>query len=408
MTRTACALLAAALLSGCGAAERPAARPSPLQREITSLVDRMERLHPNLFHAVPRPRFRAAAVDLARRAPGLSRAELVVGLMRLTALPGPREGHTGIYPLDPGHPRPLTFFPLRLYDFADGLHVVGAAGRPELVGKRLTAVGGTPIARVLDLVRPLVPHDNESSRRWLLPEYLVAAEVLAGLGLAGERSASFGFADGTSATLAAVSAAAYVAAHGSALDHPQPSRPPLWLQRGDRVHWLASIDRGRAVYLAYRETSYPDPALVARLVRLGSRASVRRVVVDVRLNHGGNNQTYGPLLDALRRPAIGRKAALLVGRATFSAAGNLAAEVAVRTRTRLVGEPVGGAPNQWGDSAPLQLAGAGLQAHVATVYVEVAPSLGTRAALEPDVRVTETAADFFAGRDPVLARALAR
>jgi hypothetical protein len=400
-------LVLVAAASGAGAtAARPAAQPTPLQRELSGLATRMEQLHPNLFHATPRSRFRAAAAELARRAPGLSRAQLVVGVMRLVALAGPRDGHTGVYPLDPGHPRPLAFYPLRLYDFADGLHVVAAAGRPELVGKRLTAIGGTPLSRVLELVRPLVPRDNEWSRRWLLPEYLVTAEVLVGVGLANVAGATFQFADGTSATLSPVAAAEYVAVHGSALDHPLPARPPLWLREREREHWLTPIDGGRAVYLAYRVTSYPDPALVARLIRLGGRASVRRIVVDVRLNHGGNNQTYGPLVDALQRPAIGRKAVLLVGRATFSAAGNLAAEVAVRTRTRLVGEPPGGAPNQWGDSTPLPLPRAGLQAHVSGVYVEVAPSLGARAALRPDVRVEETSADFFAGRDPVLARAL--
>jgi hypothetical protein len=400
------ALVAVAAASGSGAAARPAAQPTPLQRELSGLASRMEQVHPNLFHATPRARFRGAAADLARRTPGLSRAELVVGVMRLVALAGPRDGHTGVYPLDPGHPRPLSFYPLRLYDFRDGLHVVAAAGRPDLVGKRLTAVGGAPLGRVLELVRPLVPRDNEWSRRWLLPEYLVTAEVLTGLGLASSSGATFRFADGSSAPLAPIPAAEYVAAHGSALDHPLPARPPLWLQQREREHWLTPIDRGRAVYLAYRATSYPDPALVARLIRLGGRSSVRRVVVDVRLNHGGNNQTYGPLVDALRRPAIGRKAVLLVGRATFSAAGNFAAEVAVRTRTRLVGEPPGGAPNQWGDSTPLPLPRAGLQAHVSSVYVEVAPSLGARAALRPDAGVEETAADFFAGRDPVLARAL--
>src|SRR5688572_2269411 len=103
--------------------------------------------------------------------------------MRILALPGVRDGHTGIYPLDPSHAWPLRLYPLRLYDFADGLHVVAAMAPTELVGRRVTAIGGVPIARVLQRVRPLVPHDNESSRRWLLPEYVVTHEVLRGLGI---------------------------------------------------------------------------------------------------------------------------------------------------------------------------------------------------------------------------------
>ena len=45
---------------------------------------------------------------------------------------------------------------------------------------------------------------------------------------------------------------------------------------------------------------------------------------------------------------------------------------------------------------------AGLTAHVATIYQDYGP-----ADVEPDVHVEPTAADLLAGRDPVLARALA-
>jgi hypothetical protein len=37
------------------------------------------------------------------------------------------------------HAQPLHVYPLRLYDFADGFHVVRVLGEEGLVGKRLTA-----------------------------------------------------------------------------------------------------------------------------------------------------------------------------------------------------------------------------------------------------------------------------
>ena len=88
---------------------------------------------------------------LARRAPSLSRDELLVGVLRLIALLGPRNGHTGLFPGDPAHTRELHLYPLRLYDFADGLYVVDAADA-SLVGSRLVAIDGTPVAKVFDLV----------------------------------------------------------------------------------------------------------------------------------------------------------------------------------------------------------------------------------------------------------------
>ena len=48
----------------------------------------------------------------------------------------------------------------------------------------------------------------------------------------------------------------------------------------------------------------------------------------------------------------------------------------------------------------------GLTAYVAGYWVEVAPR-DKRPAVQPNVRVEPTVADFLAGRDPVLRRALA-
>ena len=81
------------------------------------------------------------------------------------------------------HPRGLHLYPLRLYAFSDGLFVV-ASPRQGLVGARLLAVNGVPVERIVSAVEPLVPRDNQWSRLARVPQWLVTAEVLAGLGLA--------------------------------------------------------------------------------------------------------------------------------------------------------------------------------------------------------------------------------
>jgi hypothetical protein len=76
------------------------------------------------------------------------------------------------------------------------------------------------------------------------------------------------------------------------------------------------------------------------------------------------------------------------------------------TPARLVGEPTGGAPNQWGDATAEELPNIGLKYYIATVYVEVTTPDDRRVTVEPDVRVELSSADWFAGRDPVLEAAL--
>jgi Peptidase family S41 len=388
---------------GCAGAAEPAA-PTPLQRELTELVEEMARIHPDVDHEVPLSELRAEAAALAERAPAISRAELVVGLMRLTTL-GDRDGHGGIFLFDPAHSRPFHFYPLRVHSFADGVHVVADATGRGLVGKRVTAIDGVPVADVVERVEPLIPHDNASTVRLLLPEYLVCAEALRGLGIV-DGPATYAFADGSSVTLdQTVPASGYSLGTAYA---PLPTPRPQLLYRGlDQPFVLAPLERGRSLYLGYHQVATPPQALLDRILRQARAPGFRRLVVDVRQNGGGNNTTYGPLIDLLRQQPLRRrgKVVVLIGRLTFSAAGNFAAEVDARTRALLVGEPSGGAPNQWGDRAPIVLRQIGLTAYVALEYVEV-NSRDRRLAVEPDVRVEPTAADFRAGRDPVLARAL--
>ncbi len=380
------------------------AATSPVARDVLSLATEMERTHPALYATTPRPRFRAEAASLARRAPSLTRPQLVAGLMRLVGLAGARNGHTAIYPFDE-HPRPLHVYPLRLYAFPSGLHVIAAPGHEDLLGARVVAIEDAPIERVVEAVRPLVARDNEASFLEFMPEYVLTEEVLAGLGLTDGGAATLSFADGRTVSLEPVAAPSFFSV-GSVLAPLQ--RPggtqPVWLRGPDRDQWLTTLDRGRAVYLGYRMTTGDTWATSRRLLQLAGRRGVRRVIVDVRLNHGGDNTTYGALLDAIQRLAKKRVVVLLIGRATFSAAGNFAADVDALPRVSLVGEATGGSPSQWGDSAVLQIRSAGLIARVATSYQRYGnpKALTTR----PDIAVPLPADDFLAGRDPVLARAL--
>jgi hypothetical protein len=393
------ALLVVLALAGCASSSEPEAAPAPLQREITALVEQMARLHPDVDHEVPLADLHAEAAELAERAPRISRDELVVGLLRLTTL-GERDGHGGIFLHDPAHTKPFTFFPLRVHDFRDGVHVVADAAGGAHVGKRVTAIDGTPLDQVVEAVKPLIPRDNASTIRLLLPEYLTCAEVLRGLGIV-EGGATYSFADGSEVTLQA--------GHGplgtAFTPLPRQGRSLLY-RRLEQPFLLAPLERGRSLYLGYHQVASPPQSLVDRILRAARKPGFRRLVIDVRYNGGGDNTTYWPLLDLINARPLGGKVVVLMGRMTFSAAGNFVAAVDHRTKARLVGEPSGGAPNQWGDRNPIVLPTVGLTAYVAAVYVEVVPG-DKRGTVRPDALVEPTVADFLAGRDPVLRRALA-
>jgi C-terminal processing protease CtpA/Prc len=342
------------------------------------LAEAVERLHPDPFRSVSREQFFATA----------ERAETAVELMGLLALLGERNGHTAVHPLDP-HLQPLHAFPIGLYEFDDGVFVIAAADS-SLVGCELVAVGGVPFEELNRAVEPLVARDNESTVRARRPRYAVTQEVLRGLGVTDE-PATFELRRPSGERHAVKLRAIAAAEHNALVAHDRPPRS------------LETV--GSALHIAYNVTR-GDTTAFAREIEAAS-AGLDRLVLDLRYNGGGNNQTYGPLLGVLERLASGgKRLAVLISRVTFSAAMQLVVDLEQRTPAVFVGEPTGGSPNQYGDAVPVELPGAGLTARVATVSWTTAGEDDERATKEPDVYVPLTAVAFFAGDDPVLRAAL--
>src|SRR3954465_6996683 len=407
---------AVVVAAGASGPARPAS-PSAAD-DVQLLMQRIRAAHPDPFHATPEPAFQAAADQLAARADGLSPDQLLVELMRFSCLLGARDGHSGIFPLDSSHRRVLHLFPLYLYKFADGLFVVAAPGRESLVGSRVLALDGIPAAELEQQVRPLVPHDNEATRDDRFMSFLLTAEVLHGLGLrSGTGPARFSLqkpgAVAQDVTLAPVTAADYLrlmTPEFPSFVYALPKRPqPLYLRRRGADHYVTTIDRGRVVFVGYNATLGSTGPEASAVLRLAKKRKVRRVVVDVRLNPGGDNHTYAPLLAALRSKSINRpgRIVVLISRSTFSAAQNFITEVERKTKAVFVGETSGGSPNLYGDVARVELPVAGLSVNVAAIYWQKSFAGDPRVAIQPDVAVALSSAAFFRGKDPVLAAALA-
>lgn len=390
-----------------------AAAPPGVASDIEHYLAELERIHPNPYHAVSRAEYRAAADRLIARLPSLSDDELLVELLRLVAFLGERDGHANMNPLATGHRRILHLYPIATYEFADGVYVVAAPGRPQLVGRRLLAIQGRPIADVLRLVDPLVTYDNPLSLAAHRSPYLVTAEVLHGLGIVPTAERATFSADGLAdVELAPMTRGEYITAmrpsYALFLDGMPKRAKPLIAAHRNTSQWVTTLDRGRVVYFLYN-TVLNDPTRTAdRILRLARRAKTRRIVVDLRNNGGGNIHTYPYLLETLKTPAVNRPGRLvvLIGRTTFSAAVHFATDLDQGTRAIFVGEPTGGSPNHYSDTDPVALDVSGYTINVPRIYFEKQPGR-TGLQLDVDVRVPLTGRDFFAGRDPVLARALA-
>ena len=411
-------LVSLAMVAIVSAAQARPSAPVTAADDVRELGTQIAQIHPDAFRSVSRQRFESDVSALAQRAPSISQNELLVGMLRIIASLGPRNGHTGLFPGDPTHTRELHFYPVRLYDFADGMHVVDATDR-SLIRNRLVAIEDMPIEQVLELVEPLVPRDNTSNLRGLAPHYLLTAEVLDGLGVVdGIEAAELTFEqpDGqrVDIELTPVAASRYTSEFADPLFGHYPSilpaaSQPLYLSGSARPLWARTLARGRAVYVGYNSIRSPTPAVLRKIERLVRGKGVRRVIVDLRLNGGGDNTTYGSLTTLFGSKAVNKRGKLrvLIGRATFSAAANFAAEIDRATRAVFFGEPTGGGVETYADTFPVLLPTVGWTVRIAARYHERKKGKSDRRlAVEPDVRVDLTSEQYFARVDPVLERAL--
>jgi C-terminal processing protease CtpA/Prc len=201
----------------------------------------------------------------------------------------------------------------------------------------------------------------------------------------------------------------FAGANGHLVMSP-PARPdgPAWLRQPHVETWWELQADTATAYVQYNVTQSPGdvPQQVADAIAAGS---AERVVVDVRHNGGGNNATYGALLELLASPVLAEpgRAYVIVGRATFSAAGNFVAEADQIPHVTLVGEDSGGSPNQYGDAVTLTLEHSGLVLRVAPEFVLRTDPDDVRITVEPDIRAPLSSADYFGDRDPAMEAILA-
>jgi hypothetical protein len=377
-----------------------APKPQPLppmtaekwRADVDFLGRELPKRHRNAFHTITREQFAAEVAALREKAGRANDDEMIVGLMRITAMVG--DGHTYVHLPSSVHQFPLTITRI------EGIHRVvrGAGPAAELVGGRLTRIDDTSLDDAIARVRTILPQaESDVLFTAFTPQWLSVAEVMHGLGIT-KSAATARFTvtlDDGSERSAVVSPVDATARPDWRLAAPNP---PLYRQRPMEGFWFQWLPDSGTVYVSFRK--YDDLRAKSReLWSFVDSHPVQKIAIDLRQNGGGDfNVGRKYLVDEFaRRPKL-RAYAITSGR-TFSAALKNSIDFRKIAHATLVGETIGERPNSYSENDELTLPNTRMEISYSTRYYKF---LDDDQLVAPDKEILPTWADWVAGRDPVL------
>jgi tetratricopeptide (TPR) repeat protein len=394
---------------------RSMSREEGWRYDLRLLVREAERRHFRPFRAVSREKFEAEALCLQADVPRLNDDQVIVGVMKLVRLLG--DGHTLVRPayLETATRRAV---PVTFYLLPEGVFITSTSPQhKDLLGCEVLRFGDHATDKVLEALDAVISRDNAMGPKATAPLLLRTPRVLYGLGLIADPERL----KLTVRDAAGAAKTADLPAEGGNPTDLWPTvpksaagSPPLYVKDMDTSYWFEYLPAQRIVYcqynLVYSEPKNPFGPFCERLFRFIAEHDVDKLVIDLRWNNGGNLTVNRPLVEGLIRcDKINRRGKLfvIIGRKTFSAAINAAADIERRTQAIFVGEPSGSSPNFIGESAWLRLPYSHLRVSLSDIYWQNSLGMDYRTWIAPQLYAPPTFASYRSNRDPAMEAILA-
>lgn len=393
------------------------------REDLRYLAAELPKRHKNLFHTMTREQFDAAVRELDAKLPSLTDNQAAMELGRLVSMIG--DGHTRLIPLfEPS--LKFRLFPLKTYWFKEGIFVQAADKTyADAVGGRVVAIGGVPVEQVVAKLAPYIPKENEMGLRNVVTLYMNSPEVLQAVGLISDpEKVTFSVEKNGIRKSFDISPKGFAT---DLIDKPvgtdwidaragSTNPTPLWMKGGRPGYWGESggfgfeyLKESRLLYVQLNQVlDKQDKTLAAFMQEVETFAKtndVDKLVMDVRLNGGGNNglvpQIIRPIIQLEKIDQKGHFF-VIIGRQTFSAAQNLVNALEKYTNAVFVGEPTGSHVNMYGDARRFTLPNSKITVRASTLWHQDNIELDKRTWTPPQVSAALTFADYSRNIDTAM------
>jgi hypothetical protein len=365
--------------------------------DVAFLAKELPARHKNAYHHISRAEFERRVSELNAAIPKMTDVQIRAGIAQLVAAVG--DGHT--WAEFPSQRR----FDAVFREFPEGLFVVRTAkDQADAMGARVISIDGTAAADIRKRLTPFIAEENEFSWQAYVTEMSNASAMEASGIIRSQESAEMTLEKNGKTFKVMLHS---VPARGSRPEWaPMPVQTPLYLElRGN--YWFEYLSGSKTLYINYNACtemqSLPFKQFAEQVLEQALKQAPDKVVFDLRNNGGGNSEVWAPLLRAVKNtPALHPKGRtyVIVGPGTFSSGMLDALELKQEVHAIVAGEPTTERPNHYGEVRRLQLPNSHIGVSYATNYFPVLRD--NPPSLLPELRTPLTAADFFAGRDPVM------
>lgn len=394
---------------------------SEWQADLRFLQSTVHKDYDFLFKKVTAETFDQEVDQLHEAIPGMKEHEIVAGFARIVALF--QYGHTALG-LRSG---PVKFHqaPFNLYHFSDGIHIQGVHKTYEqALGAKVLKVEGMPVEDALKAIRPVVPAENDQYFKGFGLAFLGIPEVLHAQGVAKElkKTLTLTLEKGGKTFEQTFTALenqrpparyGFVNSDGDWLDARDNSKTPLYLKNLDRIYFFEYLPEQKTVYVRHSQIQDDQqeaiPAFYDRVFDFIEKNDVERLVLDVRLNGGGNNYKNKPIVTGIiRTEKINQPGRFFVitGRRTFSACQNLVNELDNYTNAVFVGEPTAENINFYGDTRQVTLPASKIPVFLSFAWWQDKPQWENGPWTAPHIAVDMSFEAYRSNQDPVLDAAL--
>jgi hypothetical protein len=379
-----------------------------LTEDIKYFKKELPKRHKNLFHTITKQEFNDRTDELIGKIDQLNNKQVFTELNKIIASVG--DAHTTVNYWD-GYSYPLQF---RM--FGSEVYVVNADTSLEgMMFSKVIKIDGIEINSIIEKLKPLISHENESWERAKLPSYLQAPVFMYGLGIIkDENKAVFTVQKDGNEQDYTVSSLEY----GKTANFVNKKTEDVLIGYYNKYYDYKYMSGNKALYFQYNVCADMENRKFAdfnkEMFEVIEKNKVEKVIIDLRNNSGGNSEILNPFTKRLKSYIAKNakvKVYILVGRNTFSSGMFAIYRVKESAPEAIsVGEPTGGALDCYGEVKTLNLPNSQLPVSYSTKYFKFSnefkyknKGVGT---FLPDRPIQPTIEDFKNGTDVVLNFAL--